>query len=635
MRMVLEPQWNERLSKTGPPEQPLRADSVRNGIASTIARGITTDVRARGRYLSGFCWAMHRISTNPATADLSRAEKRSILKGFEEILALASYRRRQVHGEVTDGLSGLTGKSNASDDELYESENIDLSSFSLLDSQYAIRGFQSNLGNFSLKEGEFTLTAAGQSLAEGIDEIAGEFFDAILAAVQSGQVSLDLLDELADAFTHQGSFTSSNNQSEQDALQRVILGLLSWDDQEYTVSLATWPSQLEIPIEDHYRYLVSEERHSNDLKDAVLGGVHYLRRAWCVSILRTHQLLQDFTDQEELQYDEIDSERFQPFRPLGRAYFLQVVLAHALRAQLWGLSAHLKREAPGGISRSELSEGLTETTIVEEANAALHTETTLGDRRMKQSSVAKELLLAGRVTPTTYETSVPEITPTACTTLGDIQDWLDANLTGQWRPTTDNTVNCWTLLHTTKQSFESVETATTKSEAFEALSTLLARSTVQLLAVVKQYNHLTAHNELFERYMQDQYGRRPSSLVRTAQYVDNLPPETSLVTVARQLLGDRVINVHNQVIQDRLGSGPISLVFGIGADSGGKTTDYSDDTLYAAGGTIQPGTQILRYNDLRRLMRDAGLLTYEGERDLWVPTRDGEIVLARFRGEYE
>lgn len=589
--MALEPQWSERLSKTGPPEQPLRADSVRNGIASTIARGITTDVRARGRYLSGFCWAMHRITTASATADLPKTEKRQVLKGFEEILALASYRRRQVHGEVTDGLSGLTGKTNVSDDGLYDSESIDLTSFSLLDnSQYAIRGFQTNLGNFSLKEGEFALTAAGRSLAESLDDIAGEYFDRMLDAVQSGQVSLDLLDELAEAFTHQGCFTGSRNQSERDSLQRVILGLFNWKERKQTVSLATWPSRIDIPIEDHYRYLVSEERHSNDLKEAVVGGVHYLRRAWCLSILRTHQLLQGSTDQAELQYDDVDTERFQPFRPIGRTYFLQVLLAHALRSQLWGLSAHLKREAPGGTSRFELLSGLTEPIIVDEANAVLHTETTLNDDRMSQPSVAKELLLAGRVTPTTYETAVPKTTTTRYTTLGDVQNWLDSNLTGEWRPTTDNKVNCWTLLHATELSFESVEAASTPSEAFDALSRLVARSTVQLLAVVRQYNHLITHDDLFNRYMQAQYGRRPSSLVRTAQYVKNIPPETSLSTVARQLLEDRVIDVHNQVVQDRLGSGPISLVFGVGADSGGETGGYSDDTLYAAGGTKQPGT---------------------------------------------
>ncbi|UPV99974.1 hypothetical protein M0R88_15835 [Halorussus gelatinilyticus] len=634
--MALEPQWSERLSKTGPPEQPLRADSVRNGIASTIARGITTDVRARGRYLSGFCWAMHRITTASATADFPRTEKRQILKGFEEILALASYRRRQVHGEVTDGLSGLTGKTNASDDELYNSDSIDLSSFSLLDnSQYAIRGFQSNLGNFSLKEGEFQLTAAGRSLAESLDNVAGRYFDRILDAVQTGRVSLDLLDELAEAFTHQGCFTGSRNEPERDSLQRVVLGLFSWDEREQTVSLATWPSQLDIPIDHHYRYLVSEERHSNDLKDAVVGGVHYLRRAWCLSILRTQQLLQNSTDQRELQYDDIDAERFQPFRPIGRAYFLQVLLAHALRSELWGLSAHLKREAPGGTARSELLAGLREPIIVDEANAVLNTETRLNDERMSQSSVAKELLLAGRVTPTTYETTVPGTTSTRYTTLGDVQDWLDSNLTGEWRPTTDDSVNCWTLLHATELSFESVEAASTPSEAFNALSKLVARSTVQLLAVVRQYNHLTTHNDLFNRYMQAQYGRRPSSLVQTAQYVDTIPPETSLSTVARQLFEDRVIDVHNQVVQDRLGSGPISLVFGVGADSGGETERYGDDTLYAAGGTKQPGTQTLRYNDLRRLMRDAGLLTYNADQDLWIPTEDGEVILARFRGEYE
>ena len=158
---------------------------------------------------------------------------------------------------------------------------------------------------------------------------------------------------------------------------------------------------------------------------------------------------------------------------------------------------------------------------------------------------------------------------------------------------------------------------------------------MQLLAAVAQYNHVTTHDELFERYMQDQYGRRPSSLVRTAEYVDSIPPETPLVEVARRLVAERVIDVHNQVVHDRLGSGPISLVFGVGAESGGDTLGSTDDTLYAAGGTRQPRTQTLRYNDIRLLMRDAGLLTYDSNRELWIPTHDAEAVLARFRGEYE
>lgn len=126
--MAVYPQWSERLSITGPPEQSLRADSVRNGMISTIVRGVSTDVRARGRYLSGVCWAMYRLSESPSAAELFGSGKRRILKGFEEVLALASYRQQRIQGELKDGLSGLTGNTNVSNDDLYESATIDFRS---------------------------------------------------------------------------------------------------------------------------------------------------------------------------------------------------------------------------------------------------------------------------------------------------------------------------------------------------------------------------------------------------------------------------------------------------------------------------------------------------------------------------
>ena len=56
--------------------------------------------------------------------------------------------------------------------------------------------------------------------------------------------------------------------------------------------------------------------------------------------------------------------------------------------------------------------------------------------------------------------------------------------------------------------------------------------------------------------------------------------------------------------------------------------------LFAAGGVARPSTGNLRYRDLRRLMRDAGLLRYQSDTGLWVPTVDGKAVINRFRGEY-
>lgn len=631
--MSFAPQWSERLSKTGRPEQPLRADSVTIQMEQTIARGITTDVRARGRYFSGFCWAMDKVNTSSATAEYSKSEKRELIAGFEEILGLASYRRQQTHGEEKDGLSGVTGSANISEDELYESETIDLSSFSLLDnSPYAVRRFQSTLGNFYLKEGQFALTAAGRELAESLDEVAGSYFDSMVAAVESGEVSLTLLDELADAFTHQGCFTSADNAAERDALQRLVLGLVRWDERGQTVELAEWPVRLDIPVSEHYEYMVADEQYSHDLQDSIGSKIHYLRRAWCLAILRTYDLLAA-GDGSELAYDERDRERFRPIRPLSRLYFLQVQLSHALRSMLWGVAAHLEREAPEAVPRQGLLEQLESTQIPAEVSAVLHADTTLLDDRLDAAEVTRELLVAGRVTPTEFEVTVPDSTTSEVETLGELRAWCQSNLGGEWQPTTDGEINGWTLLEATEAARDAVEKATTRTGAIEALGRLLARSTVQFVGAVEQYQQVVADDDLLHRYVKQRFGQRHSSLVRTARYLDGLSSEMSLAAFSRRVLDERVLSVHDYVVQDRLGNGSISLVFGTGADAEESST--GDSVLFAAGGTASPSKGTLRHRDLRRLMRDVGLLEYHSGADRWVPTADGETVLARFRGEYE
>lgn len=311
--MSMNPLWSERISRRGRPEQPLRANTVRIRMEQTISRGITTDVRARGRYFSGFCWAIYRVMNSSLTSELPRSEKRTLLNGMEEILALASYRRTQTEGTTKSGLRGVTGKSNISDDSLYGSDAINLTEFALLDNTpYAIRRFQSTLGNFYLKQGRLALTVAGEELAESLDRVAGAYFERIVSAVQDGSVSLELLDELVDAFTHQGCFESVANDREQDTLQRTILGVVDWSERDRTVELTGWPSELDICSREHYEYTVSGEQFEDKLRDAVHSNVHHLRRGWCLAILRAHELMAAADDETSLSYDDCDEAQFAP-----------------------------------------------------------------------------------------------------------------------------------------------------------------------------------------------------------------------------------------------------------------------------------------------------------------------------------
>ncbi len=633
--MSLEPQWNERISKTGRPEQPLRANRVLIQMEQTISRGITTDVRARGRYFSGFCWAMYRVMHSPITADLPRAEKRSLLEGIEEILGLASYRRQQTHNKQKAGLSGVTGSSNISENSIYEGDSIDLSAFTLLDnSPYAIRRFQSTMGNFYLKQGEFALTAAGQELAESLDEIAGPYFEEIVSAVKEQSVTIELLDNLADVFTHQGCFTSTENNHEQDTLQRILMGLVTWNERDQTVDLMDWPSRIDLQIDDYYDYIVAGEQFEDNLRDSVSSNVHHLRRAWSLAILRAHDIIVSKNQEEELSYDDQDKLRFRPIRPLGRIYYLQGQLAHALRAQLWGLATHLRHEAPEGVPRKQLLSQIEAAPIATEATAVLQSETSLNGDRMSQSAITRELFRAGRVKPIKYKITVPEKHDAECESLTDLRAELQARDIGTWRPVTDPELNGRTLIEATNNCLPDIESATTRTEAIDALGRLCARSTIQLVAAIEQYEQLVEQKPLLERYVKQEFGQRHSSLVKTSQYLNTVSEDIPLSVLARRIFEERVITIHNYVIQDRLGSGSISMVFGTGADAGDHSTT-NDQLLFAAGGTASPSTGNLRYKDLRRLMRDAGLLTYHEDTNLWVPTPAGETVIARFRGEYE
>lgn len=633
--MSLEPQWTERISKQGRPEQPLRAMTVRIRMEQTIARGITTDVRARGRYFSGLCWAMYQVENSPLTEDLQRADKRALLDGLEEILALASYRRQQTEARHEAGISGITGRSNISNDALYDADSIDISSFTLLENTpYANRRFQSTLGNFYLKQGRWALTAAGEALAKSLDEIAASYFERMITAVEDGTVPLQLLDDISEVFTHQGCFTSTENTREQDALQRIILSVVDWNERDQTIELVDWPSQLKIRIDDYFEYIISEEQFENNLRDAVASHVHHLRRAWCLAILRAHDLIASFDYDTELAYDEVDKARFEPIRPLARVYYLQCQVAHALRAQLRGLVKHLRREAPEGVLEKELLAQIESMPIGAEATAALRSETIVQEGQMDQSAITRELFQTGRVTPKPYNVTVPTASDAEYETVGDLRKWLDENYVGRWQPTTDPEINGRTLIEATDDCFTDVRNATTQTEAISALSCLITRSTVQLVAAVKQYEQVVENHPLLKQYINQEFGQRYSSLPKTTQYLNKFGNSTPLASFARAVFKQRVIDIHDYIIQDRLGSGSISLAFTTGADAREDDSNLKR-MLFAAGGAGAPGTGNLRYRDLRRLMRDTGLLTYQPDSGIWAPTDAGQTVIDRFRGEHK
>lgn len=233
-----------------------------------------------------------------------------------------------------------------------------------------------------------------------------------------------------------------------------------------------------------------------------------------------------------------------------------------------------------------------------------------------------------------YDVTVPDEQGVQFDTLRELRTRLQTDLVGTWRPVTDPEISGRTLIEATENCCDPVETASSRTEAIDALGRLVARSTVQCIAAVEQYNRLTQEDPLLGRYIDKKWGQWHSSLPQTADYIETIGDDTPLSVVARRIFDERVISVHNHVVQDRLGSSSISLVFGTGEDASNRQSG-AERTLFAAGGTASPGTGNLRYRDLRRLMRDAGLLTYDSETGRWVPTADGREVIERFRREHE
>jgi hypothetical protein len=141
-----------------------------------------------------------------------------------------------------------------------------------------------------LKRGEFSLTAAGQELAEFVGEQIGENQEKILSCAEGSHATRDDFEAFSYDFANQSVYYDDEFEPERRALQKVFLGFLEWegDKQSGSVHLRdTIPEAIPINVLDHLRETLEtgdvEDHNASKLYQKYHRGYHDYRRAFSLS----------------------------------------------------------------------------------------------------------------------------------------------------------------------------------------------------------------------------------------------------------------------------------------------------------------------------------------------------------------
>jgi hypothetical protein len=588
-------------------------------MTGNIVSGITTDVYPRGRYISGFCWAIYKATNHPTTKDWTQNEQKSLIRNIEEMMALATHRYYQENSHIHNGDRGLTGSDSLDENVFGEDGVIDLDEFELLSSNYAVDVIQPNLRNFRLRRGELDLTGAGRDLAEAVDADL-DIYPELVDRSQKGEVTVEFIDKISDKLSLQAIFDNERFDSERDALQKVALGMLEWDDS--TVSLADWPSEMGISIGEHIEYTNLGKSHPDDLRDSFESQQHHLRRAWFLFILRTHQMVKNQTP--PLVLDDMDTNVFGDFIDVSRIYWLQVQTAYALRSQLSALCTYLEQEAPREIHQDNLFNRLGKTEIESDVGATLNMGVSESDGSLTAGQKIRDLLLAGESSESDYTWEIPEEGTMGSVEVEYIRHKVEDMTENGWVPITTDRLTFQSIVPAIKDSLNRLSRAQSTEEAERAFGKVLSRTTICLFLSASHYRKVMSNNESLEEYVTNVYGSYLSSVVRVSEFVQGFDGDTPVEEVALSLLEEKVISTHERVLRNRLNNNsPLTMCFDFNTENSSFRT---------AGGVSSPGLQWLRLGRSSVFLRDAGLLTHED--GSYKTTQKGEQVLQRLRGEW-
>lgn len=614
----IDPKWSIELSRGRRPGNPLGASGVRNGIIGQVAFGLPTTVtQQRARYFSLLCWAINRVASDSRTESHSLSQQRAVVRRIEELVALTS-KRYQEEESPDHGLAGVIGSNNLGNEDTWASDPINLEKFSLRRSDYAADQYNSMLQDFGLKRGELNLTAAGQALAEAVTTNVSPDDDRLFEHALSEQIPQATLSELGNSFALQAIYTHpEKHHRERELLRKALLGYVSWNELDNTVSFTDLPEHISVAIEPHFDYTVAETTYDDPMRHRLSSNQPVLRRAFALFILRSRQLYVN----DELSLTSDDKDAFDGLQQLFRVYWLQTYAAYALMSQLEALCTHLQQAAPVAVHRSEMfNELLNEDHIASHAHAVINLTKVETSEALSCKTATRELLCYNTAGESALDVTVSE-SEGQFTTLGEVTEAMQESIERGWSPSITAEYNGWLLSEPIRDALTRQSNAATISESLTHWRESLTRALVLLVFVIKRFTkHMECHPQL-EAYISQEYGSDRGSLPKLESFLDRFDDDTPLTHVADRLLNDLVIGLHQETAYQRMGqSGKVRLVF---------SYDQRTDELREELGTGSASRPFMRYDRVSCLLQDCGYLTQAG--DPPTVTRDGLELLELLR----
>lgn len=600
--MSLDPQWSEQLTDSGRPQAPLHATSVRNGLLGTITRAITTDVALRGRYASVFTWGQYLVETHPAFSEASIADKKQAIYTLEKILALGTFRYQETH-DVVAGSSGLVGKNRLRADHIFDSNPIDLSSFSLRDGTTAVQLTNTNRYYLLLRDRdtELGITGVGRELAEVVDQRIDKYRDELVECLIDESVSLDQLDTFADTFTFQTLYANPDGHSDElDVLNRVFLGLISWDAGSGTATLSALPDAVDLNILPYLQYETAERRFEDELRDDVASEILRLQRAWTLFIL---QLIDEYNTPREASEYSLDATAqsvFDDFRQFARVYWLQEFSTVMVRYHLWLFCEYLQRELPGSAPSEQLFSDLLTDRVPAGVAGAFELTLDPGTDSTTQARAAREMALYGSTPQTVPAIQLLELSTTSMSTLGDLRARVRGHLTQDWSET-EPAVTTSTLTRGLQKLTASLNDVSPQAEVLEIWQHVLGHSLALLVMICERYRNIAEEIPVIDTYVRSLTSVDRASVASLERRLANYGDEMPLTDLGQEILEWVVIGEHERIVRQRLpNNNPIRLSF---------SHDKSADAFRYESGASPIRREYLRYGSMQLVLLDLGLIT--------------------------
>jgi hypothetical protein len=571
-----------------------------------------------------FTWGQYLVETHPVFSDASTADKKQAIYTLEKILALGTFRYQETH-DVVAGISGLVGKNRIRANDIFDSDPIDLSSFSLRDGSTAVR--LSNTNRYYLflrdRDTELGITGVGRELAEAVDQHTAEYRDDLVECLIQESVSLDQLNTFVDTISFQTLYNDPDNHSDElDVLKRVYLGLISWDSDSKTAMLDPLPDALDLHIFPYLQYETAERRFEDELRDDVTSEILRLQRAWALFILQVIDECDTPLEAGEYSLDATAQSIFGEFRQFARVYWLQEFSAVVLRHHLWLFCEYLQRELPGSALHEQIFSDLLTDRVTTGAADAFEVTLSPGDASTTQARAARELALYGSTPQTVPNIHLPERSTTSMSTLGELRTRVRNHLTKDWSETAP-AVTTSTLTRGLRRLTEDLNEVSPQADIIKTWQHALGHSLTLLVMICERYRSIAKETPVIDTYVRSQIGGDHASVSSLGRRLASYGDETPLTTLGREIIEQVVIGEHERIVRQRLpNNNPIRLSF---------SHDSSADAFRYENEASPINREYLRYRMMQQVLLDLGLITTNDD-DARITSRGEDLLIRGRRG---